>query len=169
MGLNSATFSSLVHACTKHGENKYAKETFEKMQPAGVVPNVPNVVAFNSSDIKKAEKVFPDGATFCSLIAGCAKHGEAARTVEIFETMRTAGMVLNANLSGKAAGRHTLRAAALERCRHAGSGNGRGTAPAKGNGKVVPEVPCGLATLPPLTPQAGPVLVGAAGGCSCTV
>ena len=41
---------------------------------------------------------------------------------------------LTLDMSGKAAGHSTLHAQALERRRHAGSGKGRGTAPAKGCG-----------------------------------
>ncbi len=56
-----------------------------------MVPNVLGVVTVNSLDIKKAEEVFPDGAAFISLVDGCAKCGEVARTVKNSETMRTAG------------------------------------------------------------------------------
>ncbi len=65
---------------------------------------------------------------------GCAKHGKIARTAGIFETMRTAGVIPIVGLSGKAAGRSTMHAAAFERRRQAGSGKGRGTAPATGCG-----------------------------------
>ncbi len=70
MVLNGVTFSSLIRACIKHGEIKNAEENsfinemaeaiFERMKSAGVLNAavVPNVVTFNSLDIKKAEEIF---------------------------------------------------------------------------------------------------------------
>ncbi len=133
MVLNGVPFRSLVGTCTTHGGNNYAEETFENMHPADADPNVPHVVTFNSLDIKKAEEEFPAGA-FSSLTDRCAKHSEATRTVQIFETMRTAGVVPYVSLISKAAVRRTLIVAAVERCPHAGSGKGRCTGPAKASG-----------------------------------
>ncbi len=58
---------------------------------------LPDVVKFNSLDIKKAEEVveemksaseLPDIVTFSSLFDDCAKQGDTKEVVEIFECVR---------------------------------------------------------------------------------
>ncbi len=80
MVLSGVTFSSLIDAWSKRGEIRSVEETFEKMKPADVVPNVTT-----SNKVRDGVEIFEtvreggmvlSGVTFSSLVDACTKHGE---------------------------------------------------------------------------------------------
>jgi pentatricopeptide repeat protein len=136
----------------QHGDIEKAEENFERLRSAG---EFPDLVTFNSlsdgcakhgdvggqgasdrgdgpkyGDINAAEEIFaslvPDGVTFNSLIDGCAEHGEVERTEEIFDTMKTAGVVPNVATFNKIGGGAREAAAHSKRRHAAGPGKSSG-------------------------------------------